>query len=299
MADVFTVLAQDHREVQAMLAELEKGPTGATGASADQLALRKKMAETLIIEESKHEALEEMYFWPAVREHHRPATRSPMRQPARSRKPSMCSPTWTSSMPATAGSRNCSARSPERPGSTSRSRRLRCGRACAQRCQRRWPTSWAPRSPKARRPRPRVPIRIPPPRPPCSRPPGLRWPPPTRHVTRRPAAGPTDRARRSRGHPDDDHGRARHELARIWRMPARRPRPVLPDLISRPGAQPDCPGQRRSAPAAPSSVECPEFAYANTPIQGIWGGTTAEEQQNARHREQPAICGVVGSVEAG
>jgi hypothetical protein len=70
MADVFTVLAQDHQEVQAMLAELEKGPTGATGASADQLALRKKMAETLIIEESKHEALEEMYFWPAVREHH-------------------------------------------------------------------------------------------------------------------------------------------------------------------------------------------------------------------------------------
>jgi len=28
------------------------------------------MAEELIIEESKHEALEEMYFWPAVREHH-------------------------------------------------------------------------------------------------------------------------------------------------------------------------------------------------------------------------------------
>jgi hemerythrin-like domain-containing protein len=70
MADVFTVLAQDHQEVQAMLAELEKGPTRATGASEDQLALRKKMTETLIIEESKHEALEEMYFWPAVREHH-------------------------------------------------------------------------------------------------------------------------------------------------------------------------------------------------------------------------------------
>ena len=69
MADVFTVLAQDHREVQAMLAELEKEPTRASGASEDQLALRKKMTETLIIEESKHEALEEMYFWPAVREH--------------------------------------------------------------------------------------------------------------------------------------------------------------------------------------------------------------------------------------
>jgi hypothetical protein len=52
-----------------MLAELDKGPTRATGASQDQLALRKKMTQELIIEESKHEALEEMYFWPAVREH--------------------------------------------------------------------------------------------------------------------------------------------------------------------------------------------------------------------------------------
>ena len=69
MADVFTVLAKDHDEVKGMLAELEKGPTHASGASQDQLALRKKMTEELIIEESKHEALEEMYFWPAVRDH--------------------------------------------------------------------------------------------------------------------------------------------------------------------------------------------------------------------------------------
>jgi hemerythrin-like domain-containing protein len=69
MADVFTVLAQDHQEVKAMLAELEQGPTKAAGANEDQLALRKKMTEQLIIEESRHEALEEMYFWPAVRDH--------------------------------------------------------------------------------------------------------------------------------------------------------------------------------------------------------------------------------------
>jgi hemerythrin-like domain-containing protein len=69
MADVFTVLGQDHQEVKRMLAELAKGPSRATGASEDQLALRKKMTEQLIIEESKHEALEEMYFWPAVRDH--------------------------------------------------------------------------------------------------------------------------------------------------------------------------------------------------------------------------------------
>jgi hemerythrin-like domain-containing protein len=68
MANVFDVLSQDHNEVKRMLAELEKGPTAATGASEDQLALRKKMAEQLVIEESKHEAVEEMYFWPTVRE---------------------------------------------------------------------------------------------------------------------------------------------------------------------------------------------------------------------------------------
>jgi hypothetical protein len=69
MADVFTVLGKDHQEVKGMLAELAKGPTSATGASEEQLALRKKMTEELIIEESKHEALEEMYFWPAVRQY--------------------------------------------------------------------------------------------------------------------------------------------------------------------------------------------------------------------------------------
>ena len=69
MADVFDVLAADHMKVKRMLAELGKGPTMSTGASADQLVLRKKMAEELIIEESKHEAVEEMYFWPAVRDH--------------------------------------------------------------------------------------------------------------------------------------------------------------------------------------------------------------------------------------
>jgi Hemerythrin HHE cation binding domain len=69
MPSVFEVLAKDHEEVKRMLSELELGPTAATGATADQLALRQKMAEQLVIEESKHEAVEEMYFWPAVRGH--------------------------------------------------------------------------------------------------------------------------------------------------------------------------------------------------------------------------------------
>ena len=68
MPDVFDVLSRDHEEVKRMLLEFEAGPTAATGAGADELALRKKMAQALVIEESKHEAVEEMYFWPAVQD---------------------------------------------------------------------------------------------------------------------------------------------------------------------------------------------------------------------------------------
>ena len=68
MPNVFDVLSRDHEEVKRMLAELETGPTAATGADDNQLALRKKMTEELVIEESKHEAVEELYFWPTVRE---------------------------------------------------------------------------------------------------------------------------------------------------------------------------------------------------------------------------------------
>jgi hemerythrin-like domain-containing protein len=67
MPDVFEVLSQDHQEVKRILTELENGPTAATGSSGNALALRKKIVQQLVIEESKHEALEEMYFWPAVR----------------------------------------------------------------------------------------------------------------------------------------------------------------------------------------------------------------------------------------
>ena len=68
MPSAFDFLAKDHEEVKRMLSELELGPTAATGADSDQLALRKKMVQQLVIEASKHEAVEEMYFWPAVRE---------------------------------------------------------------------------------------------------------------------------------------------------------------------------------------------------------------------------------------
>ena len=69
MEDVFDVLAEDHEEIRQALAELEKGPTAATGASEDQLMLRMIMTEELILEEAKHEEIELTYIWPAVRGH--------------------------------------------------------------------------------------------------------------------------------------------------------------------------------------------------------------------------------------
>jgi hypothetical protein len=69
MEDLLDVLAEDHEEVRQMLAELEKGPTAATGATEDELMLRKMMTEELIIEASEHVAAERLYFWPAVRDH--------------------------------------------------------------------------------------------------------------------------------------------------------------------------------------------------------------------------------------
>jgi hemerythrin-like domain-containing protein len=69
MTDAFEVLAQDHAEVKQMLTQLELGAVRQGEASQEQLTQRKKLAEQLVIEESRHEAVEEMYFWPAVREH--------------------------------------------------------------------------------------------------------------------------------------------------------------------------------------------------------------------------------------
>lgn len=62
MSDVFEVLRHDHEEVKAMFARLEARPY--EGSLED----RKKLTEQMIIGESRHEAVEEQYFWPAVRE---------------------------------------------------------------------------------------------------------------------------------------------------------------------------------------------------------------------------------------
>jgi hemerythrin-like domain-containing protein len=67
MPDVFDVLSEDHNEVKQLLARLEEERPGA-GAGKSKLANRKEKATKLITDESKHEAVEEMFFWPAVRD---------------------------------------------------------------------------------------------------------------------------------------------------------------------------------------------------------------------------------------
>jgi hemerythrin-like domain-containing protein len=61
--DAITLLAQDHQRVLAMLEQLEIGPRADEG----QLRARKDLVTELVIAESQHEAIEEQYFWPMVR----------------------------------------------------------------------------------------------------------------------------------------------------------------------------------------------------------------------------------------
>jgi hypothetical protein len=68
MSDVFQVLKADHEAVEAVLGLLEAGRPSSE-ADPPWLLARKKLVERLIIEQSKHEAVEEEFFWPAVREH--------------------------------------------------------------------------------------------------------------------------------------------------------------------------------------------------------------------------------------
>ena len=66
MPSAFDVLASDHEQVEQLLSQFEAAPA-ASGVNDSLLQARKERAETLVIEASKHEAVEEMYFWPVVR----------------------------------------------------------------------------------------------------------------------------------------------------------------------------------------------------------------------------------------
>jgi hemerythrin-like domain-containing protein len=68
MADAFSVLRRDHEKVERTLAALEDGPNAGSGADQGELLARRKLTQQLIIDESRHEAIEERYFWPVVRD---------------------------------------------------------------------------------------------------------------------------------------------------------------------------------------------------------------------------------------
>lgn len=62
--DAITFLRQDHKSVLGLLETLDGAPSG-PGAQASGL---ETVVNNLIIAESQHEAIEEQFFWPAVRE---------------------------------------------------------------------------------------------------------------------------------------------------------------------------------------------------------------------------------------
>lgn len=68
MADAFSVLRRDHEKVERTLSGLEDGPNAGSGADQAELMARRKLTQQLIIDESGHEAIEEQYFWPLVRD---------------------------------------------------------------------------------------------------------------------------------------------------------------------------------------------------------------------------------------
>jgi len=64
MVDAFTVLRNDHESVLGMFEVLDGAPQG----SGAQLSGLGTMVTDLVVAESRHEAIEQQYFWPLVRE---------------------------------------------------------------------------------------------------------------------------------------------------------------------------------------------------------------------------------------
>jgi hemerythrin-like domain-containing protein len=67
MTDVFEVLGADHADVKGMLTVLAESP-GHTVQDDVLQAARQDVADYLVMDSSRHEAAEEQYFWPTVRE---------------------------------------------------------------------------------------------------------------------------------------------------------------------------------------------------------------------------------------
>jgi hemerythrin-like domain-containing protein len=66
--DAITLLRADHQEVLGMLDTLDSGLTEPGGGGNERLRARKELVTELVIAESRHEAVEEQFFWPMVRD---------------------------------------------------------------------------------------------------------------------------------------------------------------------------------------------------------------------------------------
>ena len=62
--DAIELLSADHERVLALLEQLE---SGSIEADPNDLRVRRDLVTALVIAVSQHEAVEEQYFWPAVR----------------------------------------------------------------------------------------------------------------------------------------------------------------------------------------------------------------------------------------
>jgi hypothetical protein len=67
MPDVFEVLGRDHADTKQLLDALEASPGVAGGATERVVMARSDAVMRLVIDSSGHEAAEEQYFWPVVR----------------------------------------------------------------------------------------------------------------------------------------------------------------------------------------------------------------------------------------
>jgi hemerythrin-like domain-containing protein len=65
--DVLTVLTRDHNQVTALVQQLSAIPSHTNGGSPAQVARRASIVDLITVHLSKHEAVEEELFWPAVR----------------------------------------------------------------------------------------------------------------------------------------------------------------------------------------------------------------------------------------
>ncbi len=65
--DAIVVLTRDHNQVKAMLKQLKTVPGHTEGGLPEQVAIRGPIVEAISDAVSKHEAIEEQHFWPAVR----------------------------------------------------------------------------------------------------------------------------------------------------------------------------------------------------------------------------------------